>query len=130
METRITFEISGEQYTMFVEGILRKKYYLSKKNKSSVLSDPIQVKVTASTMKESIMYWLECLQTYMRRKVNPVAAVPEIAPEEISVRNLFITLDFFSGVMYGFFNSYNNSSISFLQSSERLEEETSTEILL
>ncbi len=68
METRITFEISGEQYTMFVEGILRKKYYLSKKNKSSVLSDPIQVKVTASTMKESIMYWLECLQTYMRKK--------------------------------------------------------------
>lgn len=68
METRITFEISGEQYTMFVEGILRKKYYLSKKNKSSVLSDPIQVKVTASTMKESIMYWLKCLQTYMRKK--------------------------------------------------------------
>ena len=68
METRITFEISCEQYTMFVEGILRKKYYLSKKNKSSVLSDPIQVKVTASTMKESIMYWLECLQTYMRKK--------------------------------------------------------------
>ena len=68
METRITFEISGEQYTMFVEGILRKKYYLSKKNKSSVLSDPIQVKVTASTMKESIMYWLDCLQTYMRKK--------------------------------------------------------------
>lgn len=68
METRITFEISGEQYTMFVEGILRKKYYLSQKNKSSVLSDPIQVKVTASTMKESIMYWLECLQTYMRKK--------------------------------------------------------------
>ena len=68
METRITFEISGEQYTMFVEGILRKKYYLSKKNKSSVLSDPIQVKVTASTMKESMMYWLECLQTYMRKK--------------------------------------------------------------
>lgn len=68
METRITFEIFGEQYTMFVEGILRKKYYLSKKNKSSVLSDPIQVKVTASTMKESIMYWLECLQTYMRKK--------------------------------------------------------------
>ena len=68
METRITFEISGEQYTMFVEGILRKKYYLSKKNKSSVLSDPIQVKVTASTMKESIMYWLQCLQTYMRKK--------------------------------------------------------------
>ena len=53
METRITFEIYGEQYTMFVEGILRKKYYLSKKNKSSVLSDPIQVKVTASTMKET-----------------------------------------------------------------------------
>ena len=68
METRITFEISGEQYTMFVEGILRKKYYLSKKNKSSVLSDPIQVKVTASTMKESIIYWLECLQAYMRNK--------------------------------------------------------------
>lgn len=68
METRITFEISGEQYTMFVEGILRKKYYLSKKNKSSVLSDPITVKVTASTMKDSIMYWLECLQTYMRKK--------------------------------------------------------------
>lgn len=34
--------------------------------------------------------------------------MPEIAPEEISVKNLFITLDFFSGVMYGFFNSYSN----------------------
>lgn len=56
--------------------------------------------------------------------------MPEIAPEEISVKNLFITLDFFSGVMYGFFNSYSNSSISFLQSSGRSEEETSTEILL
>lgn len=53
METRITFEISGEQYTMFVEGILKKKYYLSKENKGSVLADPIPVKVTASTMKEA-----------------------------------------------------------------------------
>lgn len=61
VETRITFEISGEQYTMFVEGILKKKYYLSKDNKGSVLADPIPVKVTASTMKEAIMYWLECL---------------------------------------------------------------------
>ena len=50
METRITFEIAGEQYTMFVEGILKKKYYLSKENKGSVLADPIPVKVTASTM--------------------------------------------------------------------------------
>lgn len=71
METRITFEIAGEQYTMFVEGFLKKKYYLSKDNKGSVLSDPIPVKVTASTMKESIMYWLECLQTYMRKKEIP-----------------------------------------------------------
>ena len=61
METRITFEISGEQYTMFVEGILKKKYSLSKENKGSVLADPIPVKVIASTMKEAIMYWLECL---------------------------------------------------------------------
>lgn len=53
---------------MFVEGILKKKYYLSKENKGSVLADPIPVKVTASTMKDSIMYWLECLQTYMRKK--------------------------------------------------------------
>lgn len=68
METRITFEIADEQYTMFVEGILKKKYYLSKDNKDSMLSDPIPVKVTTSTMKESIMYWLECLQTYMRKK--------------------------------------------------------------
>lgn len=55
-ETIITFEIAGEQYTMFVEGILKKKYYLSKENKGSVLADPIPVKVTASTMKEAIMY--------------------------------------------------------------------------
>ena len=68
METIITFEIAGEQYTMFVEGILKKKYYLSKENKGSVLADPILVKVTASTMKEAIMYWLECLQAYMRKK--------------------------------------------------------------
>lgn len=67
METIITFEIAGEQYTMFVEGILKKKYYLSKENKGSVLADLILVKVTASTMKDSIMYWLECLQTYMRK---------------------------------------------------------------
>ena len=68
METIITFEIAGEQYTMFVEGILKKKYYLSKENKGSVLADPILEKVTASTMKDSIMYWLEYLQTYMRKK--------------------------------------------------------------
>lgn len=68
METRITFEIAGEQYTMFVEGILKKKYYLSKDNKGSVLADPVPVKVTASTMKEAIMYWLECLQAHMRKK--------------------------------------------------------------
>ena len=67
-ETIITFEIAGEQYTMFVEGILKKKYYLFKENKGSVLADPIPVKVTASTMKEAIMYWLECLQAYMRKK--------------------------------------------------------------
>lgn len=53
---------------MFVEGILKKKYYLSKENKRSVLTDPIPVKVTASTMKDSIMHWLECLQTYTRKK--------------------------------------------------------------
>ena len=68
METRITFEISGERYTMFVEGILKKKYYLFKDNKGSILADSIPVKVTASTMKEAIMYWLECLQAYMRKK--------------------------------------------------------------
>lgn len=28
METRITFEISGEQYTMFVEGILKEEILL------------------------------------------------------------------------------------------------------
>lgn len=39
METRITFEISGERYTMFVEGILKKKYYLFKDNKGSILAD-------------------------------------------------------------------------------------------
>lgn len=68
METRITFEISGERYTMFVEGILKKKYYLFKDNKGSILADSIPVKVTASTMKEAIMYWLECLQTYTGKK--------------------------------------------------------------
>lgn len=68
METRITFEISGERYTMFVEGILKKKYYLFKDNKGSILADSIPVKVTASTMKEAIMYWLECLQAYMRKR--------------------------------------------------------------
>ena len=68
METRITFDIAGEQYTMFVEGILKKKYYLSKENKGSVLADPIPAKVTANTMKDSIMYWLECLQTYIRKR--------------------------------------------------------------
>ena len=40
METRITFEISGEQYTMFVEGILKKKYYLSKENKGKCAGRP------------------------------------------------------------------------------------------
>lgn len=108
METRITFEISGEQYTMFVEGILKKKYYLSKENKGSVLADPIPVKVTASTMKEAIMYWLECLQAYMRKKrfqkksQSGSRLCRKLHPEEYQVRNLFITLDFFSGVMYGF----------------------------
>ena len=56
METIITFEIAGEQYTMFVEGILKKKYYLSKENKGSMLADPIPVKVSASTLKDTIAY--------------------------------------------------------------------------
>ena len=31
METRITFEIAGEQYTMFVEGILKRNITCPKK---------------------------------------------------------------------------------------------------
>ncbi|MFR5243536.1 MAG: hypothetical protein ACLTFJ_01750 [Clostridium sp.] len=65
METIITFEIAGEQYTMFVEGILKKKYYLSKENKGSMLADPIPVKVSASTLKDTIAYWLEVLKAYI-----------------------------------------------------------------
>lgn len=64
-ETIITFEIAGEQYTMFVEGILKKKYYLSKENKGSMLADPIPVKVSASTLKDTIAYWLEVLKAYI-----------------------------------------------------------------
>lgn len=67
METIITFEIAGEQYTMFVEGILKKKYYLSKENKGSMLADPIPVKVSASTLKDSVAYWLETLKTRLNR---------------------------------------------------------------
>lgn len=56
METIITFEIAGEQYTMFVEGILKKKYYLSKENKGSVLADPIPVKIIASTISRKLIF--------------------------------------------------------------------------
>lgn len=69
MEKRISFEIHGEQYVMFVEGVLKKKYYLFKKEDGSVLLNPVTVKIAASTKKESIMYWLERLQSYMRKKI-------------------------------------------------------------
>lgn len=55
-ETIITFEIAGEQYTMFVEGILKKKYYLSKENKGSMLADPIPVKIVASTISRKLIF--------------------------------------------------------------------------
>lgn len=69
MEKRISFEIHGEQYVMFVEGVLKKKYYLFKKEDGSVLLNTVTVKIAASTKKESIMYWLERLQSYMRKKI-------------------------------------------------------------
>ena len=69
MEKRISFEIHGEQYVMFVEGVLKKKYYLFKKEEGSVLLNPVTVKIAASTKKESIMYWLERLQAYMGKKI-------------------------------------------------------------
>lgn len=56
METIITFEIAGEQYTMFVEGILKKKYYLSKENKGSMLADPIPVKIIVSTISRKLIF--------------------------------------------------------------------------
>ena len=68
METIITFEIAGERYAMFVTGILKRKYYLMRESDRSMLADPIPVKVSASTMAERFLHWLDCLQTYMRKK--------------------------------------------------------------
>ena len=39
--------------------------YLSKENKGSMLADPIPVKVSASTLKDTIAYWLEVLKAYI-----------------------------------------------------------------
>ena len=41
--------------------------YLSKENKGSMLADPIPVKVLASTLKDSVAYWLETLKTRLNR---------------------------------------------------------------
>lgn len=59
METRITFEISGEQYTMFVEGFFKKKYYLLKKNRDSMFADNISVNVSANTHGEMVRHRLK-----------------------------------------------------------------------
>ena len=40
----IEFEIAGERYTMFVTGILKRKYYLMRESDRSILADPIPVK--------------------------------------------------------------------------------------
>jgi hypothetical protein len=68
VEKTISFEISGEQYTLFIEGIFKKRYYLQKKEAGSMFAEPIPVKVSASTLKDSVAYWLEILKTYMCKK--------------------------------------------------------------
>jgi len=59
VETRITFEISGEQYTMFVEGFFKKKYYLFRENRDSMFADKISVNVSANTPGEMIRHRLK-----------------------------------------------------------------------
>ena len=68
LEKTISFEISGEQYTLFIEGIFKKRYYLQKEETESMFAEPIPVKISASTLKDSIAYWLEILKTYMCKK--------------------------------------------------------------
>lgn len=85
----IEFEIAGERYTMFVTGILKRKYYLMRESDRSILADPIPVKVSASTLVERFLHWLDCLHSYMRKRedrrtVKPVAAVLEIVPDGMS----------------------------------------------
>ena len=58
VETRITFEISGEQYTMFAEGFFKKKYYLLRKNRDSMFADNISVNVSVGTPIEAIKHRL------------------------------------------------------------------------
>ena len=62
LEKTISFEISGEQYTLFIEGIFKKE------ETESMFAVPIPVKISASTLKDSIAYWLEILKTYMCKK--------------------------------------------------------------
>lgn len=68
MRRVIEFEIAGERYTMFVTGILKRKYYLMRESDRSILADPIPVKVSASTLAERFLHWLDCLHSYMRKK--------------------------------------------------------------
>ncbi len=67
MEKTVSFEISGEQYTLFIEGIFKKHYYLQKKEAGSMFAEAIPVKISASTLKDSVAYWFEILKTYRRR---------------------------------------------------------------
>lgn len=52
----IEFEIAGERYTMFVTGILKRKYYLMRESDRSILAAPIPVKVSASTLAERFLH--------------------------------------------------------------------------
>ena len=62
----IEFEIAGERYTMFVTGILKRKYYLMRESDRSILADPIPVKVSASTLAE--IFALAGLFTFLYAK--------------------------------------------------------------
>ena len=89
---------------MFVTGILKRKYYLMRESDRSILADPIPVKVSASTLAERFLHWLDCLHSICekredRRTVKPVAAVLEIVPDVMSLIKFLILLERFSGVM-------------------------------
>lgn len=71
MEIKGYFSISGKQYILFVErGIVRTRLYLFECKDDSCFLQPVPLKVTTSTLPETVRHWLEESKRYMAKKRN------------------------------------------------------------
>lgn len=105
MEWRVRFQLDNKKYLFFIEkGVLRMKVYLFKESEKDGSLTFVPVKISTSTLRERIEYWLRKLKRNRMKKSRKKSRSSGCSYSRIG-RLERILSDFFSEVRFGFFIS-------------------------